>query len=280
MILFSLIRKKTSLVVFSDLDGTLLDHTTYRYQAARPALRLLKKRKIPLIPCSSKTAAEIERVRRSLHLDHPFISENGGAISIPRRYFPFPVPYDRETHRYHVIELGTPNFRLREFLYRWQKLYPGSVQGFGDMTAKEVGRLANLSIEEARLAKQREYDEPFLLGNGKLESEIVNQANAHGLQVTKGSRFYHLVGGNDKGQAVSILESFFRRQQPASVTVGIGDSLNDLGLLRAVDYPVLVQKPNRSYDPDVRLPNLILAPAPGPEGFCQSILELIPLLTQ
>ncbi len=278
MVLFSLVQKKTSIVVFSDLDATLLDHASYSHEAARPALRLLEREKIPIILCSSKTAAEIERLRDSLRLHHPFISENGGAIFIPRGYFPFSFMPHRETPRYLVIELGTSYSKLREVLGCLQHSYPGAIQGFGDMAVEEVARLTNLSLEDACLAKQREYDEPFLLGNEELASEIAKRVNALGLQVTKGGRFHHLMGGNDKGRAVSILTSLFRRQQPDLVTIGIGDSLNDLAMLMAVDYPVLVQKPDGSYDPAVRLPNLILAPFPGPDGFRASLVELVPLL--
>jgi hypothetical protein len=47
-------------VVFSDLDGTLLDHETYSFDAARPGLDALKSRGIPLILASSKTRAEMQ----------------------------------------------------------------------------------------------------------------------------------------------------------------------------------------------------------------------------
>ena len=77
------------LVVFTDLDGTLLDHETYSYGPAQEALDLLERKRIPLILCSSKTRAEIELIQLDLRLRHPFISENGGAIFMPRAYFPF-----------------------------------------------------------------------------------------------------------------------------------------------------------------------------------------------
>ena len=41
--------------------------------------------------------------------------------------------------------------------------------------------------------------------------------------------------------------------------VGIGDSLNDATLLAMVDYPILVQKPDGSYDPDIHLTGMIRA---------------------
>lgn len=97
--------KDRRIVVFTDLDGTLLDHATYRFDAALPALRLLKARQIPLVVCSSKTASEIEALRNRLRLSHPFISENGGAIFVPRGYFQHAFAHAKETPEYAVIEL-------------------------------------------------------------------------------------------------------------------------------------------------------------------------------
>jgi mannosyl-3-phosphoglycerate phosphatase len=279
MIVSSACLKKRSLVVFADLDGTLLDHATYRFDAALPALRLLDEKNIPLILCSSKTSVEIERLRNHLHLRHPFIPENGGAIFISRGYFNLDFVHQKETPDYAIIELGASYSKLRTFLGRLQEHFPDAVQGFGDLEAEEVARLCGLSVEEARLAKQREYDEPFLLRDAALEPEILRQAKAFGIRVTKGGRFYHLIGGNDKGRAVTILTDLYRRERGEVITIGIGDSLNDLAMLAAVDYPVLVQKPDRSYDPSVSLPNLIRASSPGPQGFCESISRLVNTLT-
>jgi len=71
-----------SFVVFTDIDGTIVDEN-YSYKGALPALKLLKRKKIPLVFCTSKTRAEIEVYRDELGIKDPFISENGGAIFIP-----------------------------------------------------------------------------------------------------------------------------------------------------------------------------------------------------
>jgi len=67
-------------IIFTDLDGTLLHPQTYSFDAAMPALKLIKEKDIPLILCSSKTRAEIEVYRKKLDNQHPFVSENGGGI--------------------------------------------------------------------------------------------------------------------------------------------------------------------------------------------------------
>jgi mannosyl-3-phosphoglycerate phosphatase len=47
------------LVVFSDLDGSLLDHHDYSWQPAREAVDKLAQSRAPLILARSKTATEM-----------------------------------------------------------------------------------------------------------------------------------------------------------------------------------------------------------------------------
>ncbi len=100
------------IAVFTDLDGTLLDQTTYSFDEALPALHLLRTKKIPLIFCSSKTSGEIKRLQKQLCLCQPFISENGGAIFIPHGYFNKGFVCGQETADFAVMEIGVAISRL------------------------------------------------------------------------------------------------------------------------------------------------------------------------
>ena len=93
-------------IIFTDMDGTLVDHDTYSYDAAKPALELIKAKNIPLIFCTSKTRAELEVYCNELDINHPFISENGGAIFIPEDCFDFLYDHTQQINGYNVIELG------------------------------------------------------------------------------------------------------------------------------------------------------------------------------
>jgi mannosyl-3-phosphoglycerate phosphatase len=66
-------------LVFTDLDGTLLDSRTCSYEKSLAAINRLEQKGIPIIFCSAKTRAEQEVYRRELGLRHPFVVENGGA---------------------------------------------------------------------------------------------------------------------------------------------------------------------------------------------------------
>ena len=71
-------------IVMTDLDGTLLDHQSYRCTAAQPALAALKQRQIPCIMNSSKTFSEMVQLRAELDFSDGFASENGAALFIPK----------------------------------------------------------------------------------------------------------------------------------------------------------------------------------------------------
>src|SRR3989304_10623884 len=122
------------LVIFTDLDGTLLDRNTYSFEPAEPALDLIRMKGIPLVLSSSKTRAEIELYQRKLGNKHPFISENGGAVFVPKSYFSFPFPYNSELKEYCVLELGTFYHRIIEVLETIKKETGISIRGFSDLT--------------------------------------------------------------------------------------------------------------------------------------------------
>jgi mannosyl-3-phosphoglycerate phosphatase len=268
-------QKKYQYLVFTDLDGTLLDHETYSFEPALSAIHALKKRNIPLIICTSKTRAEIEQVRTELHNTHPFISENGGAIFIPKNYFSSTFPFTREEPNYFIIELGIPYSKLREVFHLIKNLKPGKIKGFGDFSPQEVAEICGFSLQKANLAKKREYDEPFILENDAALNKILETAKDSNLQITRGGRFYHLLGDNDKGKAILLLKNIYKEKSKHLKSIALGDSLNDLPMLEVVDYPILVQKPNGSYDPSVELNNLILASGRGPSGWCDSVFKLL-----
>lgn len=268
-------QKKYQYLVFTDLDGTLLDHETYSFEPALPALKALKERHIPLIICTSKTRAEIEQVRTELHNSHPFISENGGAIFIPKSYFPFTFPFTKEEPNYFVIEFGIPYSRLREVFRQIKNLNPGKIKGFGDFSPQAVAELCGFSLQKANLAKEREYDEPFILENDTDINKIQQIAKDSNLHITRGGRFYHLMGNNDKGKALLSLKNIYKEKSKHLRSIALGDSLNDLPMLEVVDYPILVQKPDGSYDPSVKLKNLLPASGKGPSGWNKAVFKLL-----
>lgn len=261
-------------LIFSDLDGTLLDHNTYSFNAADQALKTLRSKNIPLVLCTSKTRKEIEFYRAKLNNKCPFISENGGGIFIPSSYFSKEFEYDRELGDYKVIDLGTSREVLSATLKSISEETGIEIRGFSDMDVSEIANLTGLDEDTAKLAMERDHSEPFIIPeDNKYSATIEDKINLKGYRHTRGGRFHHILGDNDKGKAVMILTNIYRLEFGEIKTVALGDSLNDLPMLEAVNIPILVQKPGGSYDPSIKLSNLTFSDGIGPSGWNASILK-------
>ena len=265
----------SKIIIFTDLDGTLLHPKTYSFEDAKSAIRLIKETSIPLVLCSSKTRAEIDVYRKRLGNSHPFVSENGGGIFIPKGYFEsvgWAVPtisYDG----YETTVIGSPYQEIRKTFLELKLELNAKVIGFGDMTAREVAAISGLTEEEGTLAKEREFGEPFIF-EGEPDERFLRAIEEKGLHWTQG-RFFHILGDNDKGKAVKILKHLYRKAFGEIVTIGLGDGFNDLPMLKEVDHPVLIPKEDGSYDTRVGIPNIIKAAKPGPDGWNEIIKGLL-----
>lgn len=260
------------MIIVSDLDGTLLDSTGYSFVAALPALGMIRAQEVPLVLCSSKTRAEMEAYRRRLDNGHPFIAENGGGIFIPHGYFS--VPFDAvESGGHRLILLGMPYAEIRSRFIRLREQLGAKVRGFADMTIEEISVLTGLSLDEAVLARQRDFDEPFIF-EGEPDDNFLRAIEAAGLRWTQG-RIFHIMGNHDKGRAVDILMSLYRQQFGPLTSIALGDSPNDLGMLEAVDYPVLVRHEDGSFDSRIAIPSLLKTQLPGPAGWNEAVLQLL-----
>jgi len=272
---------KKNILIFTDLDGTLLDYHTYSFKPALYALDQIKKRKIPLIICTSKTRSEIEVYQSKLDNPHPFISENGGAIFLPKDYFKKISLGLKKKGGYLVKELGTPYQILRKKLLEITKKFSQKVKGFGDMSVREIQKNYGLNLKEASFAIKRGYDEPFYFVTSPDEKTlkgVEKEFSKIGLNMFKGGRLFHLTGKNDKGKAVKILKKMYEKEwEKKVISIGLGDSFNDLPMLLAVDFPVLVKLHNGRYEEKVlkKLKKPFLAKGIGPEGWNQAVLQLL-----
>ncbi|MCB1388975.1 MAG: HAD-IIB family hydrolase [Rhodobacteraceae bacterium] len=235
------------LLIFTDLDGTLLDHETYDFAPALPMLDRLAAMGVPVIAASSKTAAEIAGWQERLGLSRwPAIVENGAALA--------DGAFDDAGYRrlrLAVAALGAP-FR-----------------GFGDMTVQEVAEVTGLGPEAAALARKRAYSEPGIWrGTDAALERFLSALSARGISARRGGRFLTLSWGGSKAGRMAELVARLRPE----VTVALGDAPNDAEMLAAADWAVVVRN---EHGPGVApLPDetrVIRTRAPGPNGWREGL---------
>ncbi|MDX1808693.1 MAG: HAD-IIB family hydrolase [Sulfurospirillaceae bacterium] len=247
-------------IIFTDLDGTLLDHNTYSFAKAKEMLDFIKTNKIPLVIVSSKTKNEILQLQKSLKIDSTFIFENGAGVYIS----------DDDVHK--TLSLGFNIKHIQEAFERYKKTI--HMVGFSDLSAKEVAKLTGLDVIKAGKAKDRLFTEPFILKDKNDIYELKDMAEKDGLDIVEGGRFFHLITkGQDKAKALEVVKSYYEEVYKKRFTsIALGDSQNDFSMLGCVDVPILIPHPDGSYmSCDIK--NLIRAPKPGPEGWSMALKE-------
>jgi mannosyl-3-phosphoglycerate phosphatase family protein len=255
-------------VVFTDIDGTMIDINTGEYGETPNLVRILAKNGIPVILCSAKTWAEQNQVRTKIGLDDPFIVENGGAIVIRNDFFMHSyLPTIKRVKDYNIIELGKTADKVREKLRIIREKSNVDFKSVGDISIEELSRITNLSLEYATTMAQRQYGETILQIKSDDLVKFTNLCFDIGLNVIHGGRFFDVTMGNDKGKAVDILIGLFRRKYNDDVMFfGIGDSQNDAPMLDRMDVPMLVQRFDGSWS-DLGLEKIIKVNAIGPKGW-------------
>mgnify|MGYP005630842885 CR=1 FL=1 len=278
-------------LVFTDLDGTLLDHHTYGWKEAHAALEYCRKSGVPVILVSSKTGAEMDVLRRQLDLSAPFVSENGGGVFFPRETFkdapadsfPSEIQGQEGSEGLWQWSLGVPYAHLIRALSHMRKSLGWSLKGFSDMDVAEISRLTGLNETSAHLAAMREYDEPFIF-EGETPDDLRplhESAAERRLMVVSGGRFHHLMGNNHKGNAMARITSWYNAQYHLEghsnpiPTIALGDSPNDFPMLLRADFPVLILSERDFPDLEKKIPNLKRTPYPGPKGWNTAIFNIL-----
>ena len=151
------------------------------------------------------------------------------------------------------------------------------MKGFSDMGVEEISRLTGLDKDGARLATKREYDEPFII-EGEEPTDLtplIRAAKQRGLLITSGGRFYHLHGKNDKAKGVELITGWYKKNYREVLTVALGDSPNDFGMLEGVDFPVLIRSQRSFPDLIKKIPKLRITDDTGPKGWNSAVMNII-----
>lgn len=270
-------------IVFTDLDGTLLDTQSYSWAQARHAIDQLDGLRIPWILVTSKTLAEVEPLRSALGHTHPFIVENGAAAYIPETALPNAKERGAVSRDgYLVLEWGLPYSKLIKGLQEASESTQCRIEGFHSMTVEAIAAQCSLSSEQAVLAKRREYDEPFRILDTRRKLPLLRAIEEQGLCWTRGGRFWHAFGWRagakesfaGKGAAVKALLDLYESSFGPAISIGLGDGWNDVSFLRIVNHPVLIQSPQASAL-QAQLPGALVTRAAGPEGWAEAIGQLL-----
>jgi len=260
------------MLVFSDLDGTLLDHETYRWDAAQQALDTLHNLGICIVLASSKTAAELVPLREAMGLSHcEAIVENGAGIL---------EPVSEENHCEDTAQITSG--RYQALLDRLEAI-PQSLRrhftGFSNWSVGEVRGHTGLDEKAAQAAKQRQFSEPGIWsGTENDRKAFIDALQTSGIVAIQGGRFLTLSFGGNKADRLKEIAGRYVAKGKAPYTIALGDAPNDVAMLEAADMGIIIPNPGGAGIaplPGEADGHIIRAVQNGPAGWSAAMLQVI-----
>ena len=265
------------LLIFTDLDGSLLDHNTYSFEPAIPVLEALKTRHVPVICCTSKTFAELLPLREQLQNHYPFIVENGAAVYLPTQDFPHLADSTASPHAGYLCQtFSKPRAHWQQCLDQLPARLQQQFVRFSQLGIDGICAATSLGREQATQANQREFSEPLQwLGSDSDKTVFIEAMHQLGANILQGGRFLHVSGDCDKGRALLWLKTVYQQQYDQAFTsIAAGDSHNDIAMLEAADKALIIRSPAHEA-PQLQRADALLSTAFGPAGWAEGISRLI-----
>jgi mannosyl-3-phosphoglycerate phosphatase len=265
------------ILIFTDMDGTLLDHHNYSFKAALDTLESLKTRNALVIPNTSKTYSELIELRAEIGLDGPFIVENGAALYIPDDYALCNKQGFDHIDGFYVKSFARPRQHFIDLLNHLPQTFMGKFKAFHQMSLEEVAEYTDLPLYAAKQAQARQFGEPIKwLGNEADKQNFIEALKQLGGHVVEGGRFIHFADKTDKAFAMQFFKDLIQNQTTKNVvSVALGDGNNDISMLEQADISICIKSPVNPRLTIDKHDNVFYTDLEGPKGWAHSIQALI-----
>jgi len=272
--------KQSKYWVFTDLDGTLLDHETYSAEAAKSAISALGQLDAVIVPVTSKTQEEVRTLMSKLHISSPFVVENGAAVYIPNDFLGQEQGLVESDHGDNIKVFAWSRAETLDFITRELKRFAHDFKTFSAMGVQGIMEATGLPEHEAIAANKRLYSEPILwTGNDKDKQTLHEVVEKNGLTLLEGGRFLHITNGYTKGSAIRWLLSACGDPSD-TLSWGLGDGHNDVAMMDAVDQALWVRSPAHAFPEYDQTKKAVYSQHFGPEGWSElAYAHIIPTIT-
>lgn len=264
------------LLVATDLDGTLLDHHDYSWDAAKPALDRLERLGIPVVLNTSKTFDEVRALQDAMGIRGPFVVENGSALFVPAQGYSalrMDASGASRVDGYWQVVYGAPRDFILQRLHTLRSEHGWNFEGFADWDTDTIMHRTGLDRDSAGRASRKLFSEPVDWRDSEERFGLFRDALLRDrLLVLRGGRFHHVQGRTDKARPLRWLKA--RYESVAGVPIRLvclGDSDNDIEMLNAADIPVCVKSPVADCPRLAPAKAAICTESYGPRGWNEAI---------
>ena len=264
-------------LIFTDLDGTLLDHENYSFGTNKKTISTIINNKNEIIFNTSKTFSECKKLLKELKLlNMPFSTENGAVIYFPKIRFN-KIKNSSSFGRYwsvRIAKLSSKNWY--QFLKLKQKKYNFFIaQDLSPKILKKYTNLNNTNMMLDREASQIILWEDNLTKLKLFKKDLKSEKDG---VLIKGSRFMQISSICNKRIAKKLISHAYDiqfRDKYSINTIALGDSKNDIDMLNSCKYSCLIKNSSDAY-PKLRLnkKNVFKSSKIAPDGWSEVLYKL------
>ena len=255
------------ILIFTDLDGSLLHRDTFKFDSIKDYIVSLVNRGIIIIPNSSKTEKEIEKFSEELGVKLPYISENGSSIkglNLINANFPNKIVLSREKEELIKIFNDKVPEQLKNKCIEISKI-----------NKKKQEKIFGQKDDNLKNALNRKYTLPFLFKGDKTEKNKLSKIlSSSSLTLQEGGRVVNLCDNINKVKSMNKVIKILKKTEDRIKSIAVGDNYNDLEMLKNCDIPCLVFNDKFKLD-QINIDNLIFSNKPSPEGWADVIKKAL-----
>ena len=225
----------SNILLFTDLDGTLLNKKTFEFKAALKLIKNCISKGINIIPNSSKTDLELDEICENLEIPKVYISENGSCI--------YGLNFLSENLNEKVCLSRNKDIIFKNFTDNINVKLQKKCLILENETLQNQIDVLGLPKNKIFKAMNRKFSTPFIfLGDKEEEVELKKHVNKFGLNIQFGGRVLSLGDKVSKGNAMTRFMSLLSNETKKNyVSICVGDNENDFDMLDKCDYPCLVK---------------------------------------
>ena len=257
--------EKFSIFIFTDLDASLIQRDTFKFDEIKDYIKSLISKGIYIIPNTSKTEIEINEFNKELGLNLPYISENGSSINglnLINKNFPNQINLSRDKDDIFKIfkKIVPENLKVKcRLIFKMEKKVQSEIFG--------------LSGKKLKDALNRNYSIPFIFsGNLDQRRQLNEVVNKGGLTLHEGGRVINICDNVSKVKSMNKIIKMVKKTEDNVKIIGVGDNYNDLDMLKNSDIACLVFNDQFTMEP-ININNCIVSKNPAPIGW-QEVVKM------
>jgi mannosyl-3-phosphoglycerate phosphatase len=260
-------------IIFTDLDASLLHEEAFSCLEIIDVLHSLLADGVLIIPNTSKTEVETRNILESLNLKIPFIVENGAKLCDIHCSFQFIGETDKE--------FGTDTSELNVRLEKLGDLsFMSDFQPITTLKPEKASEILGLTGAELEDALDRKYSSLYQYIGPKSKIPFWQEnLSKVGLNLSQGGRAFAVSGCHDKSTPIKWLsEKLVSMGQRLPKIIAIGDSNNDKPMLLASSVACVIPHLNGSRLALPEHPCVIFADEPAPFGWQRGAKKALEIL--